>query len=60
MGATLVMVHRLLMIMDSLAAEPGLWGMLASVTVASGLSGHGFQAPEHRLSNHGKQVQLLP
>ena len=59
MGATLVTVHGLLITVDSLAAECGLWGMLASVTVACGFSGHGFQAPEHGLSNHGTQVQLL-
>ena len=50
-GYSLVSVNRLLIAVASLAAEPGLQGLWASVAAAYGLSSWASQAPEHRVGN---------
>ena len=58
MGATLVVGSATLIVVASLVAEHGLWGMWASTIVGHGLSGCGFWALEHRLSSCGSWAYL--
>ena len=52
-GYSVVMVHRLLIMVASLVAEHRHLGIRASVVVACGLSSHLSWALEHRLSSCG-------
>ena len=52
-GYSLVVDSATLIVVASLVAEHGLWGMWASTVVGRGLSGCGFWALEHRLSSCG-------
>ena len=49
-GVSLVMAHRLLIVVSSLVVEPRLYGGWASVVVVPGLSSTGSVAVVHRLS----------
>ena len=52
-GYSLVVDSATLIVVASLVAEHGLWGMWASTVMGRGLSGCGFWALEHRLSSCG-------
>ena len=58
-GYFLVVVRRFLIAMAPLDADHRLEGMLASVTVAHGLSNCSSKALEHRLSRCGTRAYLL-
>ena len=51
MGYSLVVVHKLLIVVAFLVTEHRLWGTWASVAAAQGLSSRGSQALEHRLNS---------
>ena len=55
---SLVEVHGLLIDVDFLVAEHGLWGVQASAGVAPGLSGCSW-APQNRLKSWGTWALLL-
>ena len=59
LGLFLVAVLRLLIVVASLVAEPGLKGIQASVVAACGLSSCVSWSLEHRLRSYGTQGQLL-
>ena len=48
---SLVVVHRLLIVVASLVAEHRLWGAKVLVVLTCGLSSWGSQALEHRLNS---------
>ena len=58
-GYSLAAVHRLLLVVSSLAVEHGLQGMWALAVVPHGLRSYGSRALEHRLSSCGAWTQLL-
>ena len=55
-GATLVVVHGLLIAVASLVEEHRLSGVRALVAVARGLRSCGSQALEHRLCSRGTRA----
>ena len=57
-GCSLVVIPRLLIVVTSLFAEHGLWGVWASVVVARELS-NSSRPLEHRLSSCGARAKLL-
>ena len=58
-NCSLVVFHRLLIVVAFLAAAHGRQGMWASVVAACGLSCYGSWALEHRLNSCGARAQLF-
>ena len=56
---SLAAVHRLLLVVSSLAVEHGFRGMRALAVVPHGLRSYGSRALGHRLNSCGARAQLL-
>ena len=58
-GSSLIVVHRLFIVVASLFVEHGLQNVQASVGAVQGLSGCSSWALKHRLNSYGAWAQLI-